>query len=263
MLVKPGTSVSLRDYDPDDTGSYPSSQDAEKELRDQLQELEKLQYLLFAENRRALLVVLQGMDTSGKDGTIRHVMRGVSPLGVTVKGFKKPNEEELAHDLLWRVYRAVPRSGYIGIFNRSHYEDVLVARVHGLVPKKVWKARYDQINQFEKILVKNNVVVLKFFLHISKAEQKQRLEDRLQDPTRYWKFSLQDVEERKSWGKYRKAYEAALFCCSTRWAPWHIVPANHKWYRNVLVARTIVETLRDLDMKYPEPTVDLSQIKID
>jgi polyphosphate kinase 2 (PPK2 family) len=131
------------------------------------------------------------------------------------------------------------------------------------VPKKVWKARYDQINQFEKILVKNNIVVLKFFLHISKTEQKQRLEDRLQDPTRYWKFSLQDVEERKFWGKYRKAYEAALSCCSTRWAPWHIVPANHKWYRNVLVARTIVETLRDLDMKYPEPTVDLSQIKIE
>jgi PPK2 family polyphosphate:nucleotide phosphotransferase len=184
--------------------------------QDQLKELDKLQYLLFAENRRALLVVLQGMDTSGKDGTIRHVMRGVSPLGVTVKAFKKPNEEELAHDFLWRVHRAVPRSGYIGIFNRSHYEDVLVTRVHGLVPKKDWKARYDQINQFEKILVKNNIVVLKFFLHISKAEQKQRLLDRLQDPTRYWKFSLQDVEERKYWGKYRKAYEAVLSRCSTR-----------------------------------------------
>jgi PPK2 family polyphosphate:nucleotide phosphotransferase len=263
MLVKPGSSVSLKEYDPDDTGPYSSSEDAQADLEDQLRELNRLQYLLFAENRRSLLVVLQGMDTAGKDGTIRHVMSGVSPLGVQVRAFKAPNEEELAHEFLWRVHRVVPRTGFIGIFNRSHYEDVLVVRVHGLVPRKVWKRRYEQINQFEKSLAQNNVLILKFFLHISKAEQKLRLEERLKDPTRYWKFSLQDVEERKFWPDYRKAYEAVLSRCSTKWAPWHVVPANRKWYRNLVVARTIVETLRDLDMKYPEPTVDLASIKID
>ena len=263
MLVKPGSSVSLKEYDPDDTGPYSSSEDAQADLEDQLRELNRLQYLLFAENRRSLLVVLQGMDTAGKDGTIRHVMSGVSPLGVQVKAFKAPNEEELAHEFLWRVHRVVPRTGFIGIFNRSHYEDVLVVRVHSLVPRKVWKRRYEQINQFEKSLAQNNVLILKFFLHISKAEQKLRLEERLKDPTRYWKFSLQDVEERKFWPDYRKAYEAVLSRCSTKWAPWHVVPANRKWYRNLVVARTIVETLRDLDMKYPEPTVDLASIKID
>jgi PPK2 family polyphosphate:nucleotide phosphotransferase len=263
MLVKPGSSVSLKDYDPDETGPYASSEEAQGDLQKHLEELDKLQYLLFAESRRSVLVVLQGMDTSGKDGTIRHVMGGVSPLGVNVKAFKAPNDEELAHDFLWRVHQSVPRAGYIGIFNRSHYEDVLVVRVHDLVPKKVWKGRYDQINQFEKTLVKNNTIILKFFLHISKAEQKKRLEARLLDPTRYWKFSLKDVEERKYWPAYRKAYEDALSNCSTKWAPWYIVPANHKWYRNLVVARTLVETLRDLDMKFPDPVVDLTKIKID
>jgi PPK2 family polyphosphate:nucleotide phosphotransferase len=264
MLVKPGTpKISLKDYDAVDTGSYASSEDAAQELEKLREDLGQLQNLLYAENRRALLIVLQGMDTSGKDGTIRHVMNGISPLGVQVKAFKEPNQEELAHDFLWRVHRSVPRTGYIGIFNRSHYEDVLVVRVHNLVPKKVWKGRYDQINEFEKILVKNNIILLKFFLHISKAEQKKRLEERLQDPTRYWKFSLHDVEERHYWADYRKAYEAALSRCSTKWAPWHIVPANHKWYRNLFVARTIVEALRALDMKYPEPAIDLAKIVID
>jgi PPK2 family polyphosphate:nucleotide phosphotransferase len=263
MLVKPGTRVTLKDYDPDDTGGYSSAEDVEDLFRAQREELGKLQHLLYAENRRAVLIVLQGMDTSGKDGTIRHVMSGMSPLGVKVQAFKAPNEEELAHDYLWRVHRAVPRKGYIGIFNRSHYEDVLVVRVHDLVPRKQWKARYEQINQFEKTLVKNDVLILKFFLHVSKAEQKKRLEERLQDPTRFWKFSLHDVEERKYWSDYRKAYEDVLSRCSTRWAPWHVIPANRKWYRNLVVAQTVVQTLQDLDMKYPEPTIDLSRVVID
>ncbi len=263
MLLKPGTKVSLKDYDPDDTGSYRSADEAEEETQALLTQLNKLQYLLYAENKRALLVVLQGMDTSGKDGTIRKVMGGLSPLGVEVKAFKAPHEEELAHDFLWRVHQAVPRKGYLGIFNRSHYEDVLVVRVHDLVPAKVWQARYKQINQFEKILVKNYVIILKFFLHISKAEQKRRLEERLNDPTRFWKFSLKDVQERKSWPAYRRAYEECLTRCGTRWAPWHLVPANNKWYRNLVVARAMVETLRRLDMKYPPPTLDLAKVVID
>ncbi|MCI0462610.1 MAG: polyphosphate kinase 2 family protein [Gemmataceae bacterium] len=263
MLIKPGTKVSLKQYDPDDTGDFKSEDEAEVVLQKYLQQLGKLQQLLYAENRRALLIVLQGMDTSGKDGTIRKVMSGLTPLGVQVKAFKAPHEEELAHDFLWRVHQAVPRRGYFGIFNRSHYEDVLIVRVHELVPRKVWKARYEQINQFEKMLVKNDTIVLKFFLHISKGEQRRRLEDRLNDPTRYWKFSLNDVEERQHWSAYQKAYEAALTRCSTRWAPWHIVPANNKWYRNVVVAQVMVETLRALDMKYPEPTIDLSKVVIE
>jgi len=263
MLIKPGTKVNLKDFDPDDTGEFRSEEEADPVLAKYLEELDSLQRLLYAENRRALLVVLQGMDTSGKDGTVRKVMHGLTPLGVQVKAFKAPNEEELAHDFLWRVHRAVPPRGYIGIFNRSHYEDVLVVRVHDLVPRKVWKGRYEQINQFEKMLVKNDVVILKFFLHISKDEQRQRLEARLTDPTRYWKFSLKDVEERRYWSAYRKAYEAALTRCNTRWAPWYVVPANHKWYRNLVVARVVVETLRDLHMHYPEPAIDLSKVVID
>jgi PPK2 family polyphosphate:nucleotide phosphotransferase len=263
MRVKPGTKVSLKELDPRDTGSFKSAAEAEEPLRRQLDELIRLQNLLYAKNRQALLIILQGMDTSGKDGTIRHVMSGLSPLGVQVTAFKAPSEEELSHDYLWRVHNAVPRKGYIGIFNRSHYEDVLVVRVHNLVPKKIWKLRYEQINQFEKTLVKNDVIVLKFFLHISKSEQRERLQQRLDDPTRYWKFSLKDVEERKLWPDYRKAYEAALTRCSSDWAPWHIIPSDHKWYRNLLVAETIVNTLSDLKLKYPPPSVDLAKIKID
>lgn len=263
MLIKPGTTVWLKKLDPDDTGPYASAEEAEEDLQKQLNELSRLQNLLYAENRRALLIVLQGMDTSGKDGTIRHVMAGLSPLGVQVKAFKAPTEEELAHDFLWRVHKEVPRHGFIGIFNRSHYEDVLVVRVHELVPRKVWKSRYELINQFEKLLVKNHVILLKFFLHISKAEQRARLEQRLADPTRYWKFSMADVKEREYWSAYRRAYEEALTRCSTKWAPWHVVPANHKWYRNLVVAETIVQALRELEMQYPPPTVDLSKIKIE
>ncbi len=263
MLVKPGHRVSLKGIDPADTGPFHSAEEVEPQLGKLRDELNDLQYLLNAEARRALLVILQGMDTSGKDGTIRHVMSSLSPLGVQVTAFKAPSEEELAHDFLWRVHHQVPRYGNIGIFNRSHYEDVLIARVHELVPRKVWKARYEQINEFERLLVKNRIIILKFFLHISKDEQKKRLEDRIQDPHRFWKFSLKDVEERRYWSAYRKAYEAVLERCSTRWAPWHIVPADRKWYRNLVVAETIVQTLRDLDMRFPPPSLDLSKITID
>jgi PPK2 family polyphosphate:nucleotide phosphotransferase len=263
MLIEPGSKVSLKQHDPGDKGAYGSAAEAEEPLRKQLDELIRLQNLLYAEHRRALLIILQGMDTSGKDGTIRHVMSGLSPLGVYVKSYKAPTDEELGHDFLWRIHNNVPHYGSIGIFNRSHYEDVLVVRVHDLVPRKIWKARYEQINQFEKILVKNRVIILKFFLHISKDEQKKRLEQRLADPTRFWKLSVKDVEERQYWSAYRKAYESALTRCSTKWAPWHLVPANHKWYRNLVVAETIVQTLRGLDMQFPPPTEDLSKIVIE
>jgi PPK2 family polyphosphate:nucleotide phosphotransferase len=263
MQVKPGDKVSLKHYDPADTGAYDSAEDVEDTLRKQLEELVHLQTLLYAQSRHALLIILQGMDTGGKDGTIKHVMSGLSPQGVTVKAFKEPTPEELAHDFLWRVHKATPQHGEIGIFNRSHYEDVLVVRVHDLVPKKVWKARYAQINSFEKTLAQSGTIILKFFLHISKDEQKKRLEERLRDPTRYWKFSKKDVEERRYWGDYRKAYEAALTQCSTPWAPWYIVPANHKWYRNLYVAETVAQALRDLDMHYPPALEDLSGIVIE
>jgi PPK2 family polyphosphate:nucleotide phosphotransferase len=263
MRVKPASKVSLKDYDPGDTGPYRSEQEVEEPLKKLLEEMARLQNLLYADKHRALLVILQGLDASGKDGTIRHVMSGLNPLGVQVVPFKVPTEEEREHDFLWRVHKAVPRLGDIGIFNRSHYEDVLVVRVHDLVPRKVWKHRYRQINLFENILTENNTILLKFFLHISKEEQKKRLEDRLTDPTRYWKFSLDDVKERRYWPAYRKAYEAALSKCSSKWAPWYIVPANHKWYRNLVVAQTIVEALRELKLEYPPPSVDLSKVVID
>jgi PPK2 family polyphosphate:nucleotide phosphotransferase len=263
MLVKPGTKVSLKKYDPDDKGRYRHHDEAGERLRDQLDELNKLQYLLYAEHKRAVLIILQGMDTAGKDGTIRHVMSGLTPQGVRVTSFKAPTEEELAHDFLWRVHQAVPRHGDLGIFNRSHYEDVLVVRVHELVPRHVWKGRYEQINEFEKMLTENRTIILKFFLHISKQEQKDRLEARLKDPDRNWKLTLKDVQERQYWSDYCEAYEEALTRCSTEWAPWHIIPANHKWYRNLLVAEIIVKTLRDLDIKFPPPSKDLSKIVIE
>jgi PPK2 family polyphosphate:nucleotide phosphotransferase len=263
MLVKPGTKVSLKDFDPDDTGPYREGEEVEKIFAKERDELIKLQHLLYADNRHALLIILQGMDASGKDGTIRHVMSGLNPQGVQVMSFKTPNQEELSHDFLWRIHKVVPRYGDLGIFNRSHYEDVLVVRVHDLQPRKVWKARYDQINQFEKILVKNRILILKFFLHISKGEQKKRLQERLNDPSRHWKFSLMDVEERRYWPAYRKAYEDVLTKCNTKWAPWHIVPANNKWYRNLYVAETIAQTLRDLNLQYPPPSIDLSKVVIE
>ena len=260
--VKPGSKIRLKDWDPDDTGRLRHKQDAEDLLAESTRQLDKLQYLLYAESRRAVLVVLQAMDAGGKDGTIRHVMSGLNPQGCRVTSFKQPSTEELAHDFLWRIHQAVPRKGEIGIFNRSHYEDVLVVRVHDLVPKETWSQRYDQINEFEKHLAESGISVLKFFLHISKDEQRKRFQSRVDDPTKLWKFSEADIAERKHWDDYTQAYEDALSRCSTKCAPWYIIPANHKWFRDLAVAQVITDTLENFDMKFPKPTIDVSRIKI-
>ncbi len=261
--VSADASVRLENHDPNDTGDLTTKKEARRELKRITRRLSELQYLLYAENTRALLIVLQGMDAAGKDGTIRRVMRGMNPQGTTVTSFKKPSAEELDHDFLWRIHKAVPRRGDVGIFNRSHYEDVLAVRVHDLVPKDVWSARYDQINSFEKVLADDGIVMLKFFLHISKDEQKRRFEDRVSDPSRHWKISPSDFSERPHWDAYTGAYEEALTRCSTEWAPWYIIPANRKWFRNVAVAQIVAERLESLDMTFPAPTVDISRIRID
>lgn len=263
LRVKPGDAVLLADIDPDETHGYEKGPELDAALAKNIARLDELQYLLYAEQRRALLVVLQGIDAAGKDGTIRHVMTGFNPQGCRVTAFKVPTPEELAHDFLWRVHAAVPGKGDVAIFNRSHYEDVLVVRVHALVPERVWKRRYDQINAFERHLVENDVVIVKLFLHISKDEQKQRLERRLQDPTRQWKVSLGDLEERKRWKDYTCAYEDAITKCSASAAPWYVVPADKKWFRNLAVSEILVATLQGLDMKFPKPKVDLSRVTVE
>ena len=260
--VRPGARIKLSDYDPAETKLMPDRKEAQKEIENDIERLDELQERLYAEHKRALLIVLQGMDTSGKDGTIKHVMSGVNPQTCTVTSFKVPAGEELDHDFLWRIERAMPRKGYIGVFNRSQYEDVLVVRVHKLVPMEVWKGRYDQINRFEELKTELEISILKFFLHISKNEQKKRLEERLASPGKNWKFSMADVKERELWDDYQAAYEDALNKCSTKWAPWYIIPADHKWYRNWMVARIIVEKLESLNLKYPPPKEDLSKIRV-
>ena len=261
LQVKPGAKVDLRKFDPDDTTLAPGDKEETSTKSDKLcGKLTDLQELLFAEHKRKLLIVLQGMDTSGKDGTVRHVMQGVSPQSVRVASFKKPTEIELEHDFLWRVHAQVPAAGEIAIFNRSHYEDVLVVRVHELVPEKVWKKRYEQINDFEKMLSETGTTILKFFLHISKDEQRERLQARIDDPTKRWKFQRGDVDERKLWEDYQKAYEDALEKTSTKWAPWTIVPSDKKWFRNYVVAKTVVDTLEGFDMQYPQPKLGVKKI---
>jgi len=254
--------VNLSDYDPGYSGNYRSKGETKEELERKVERLRELQEVLWAESKHTLLVVLQAMDGGGKDGTIEHVMHGVNPQGCQVTSFKVPTAEELSHDYLWRIHKAVPRRGYIGIFNRSHYEDVLVVRVHNLVPEEVWQQRYDQINHFEKLLAAAGTTILKFFLYISKEEQKERFEARLRDPQKNWKFSIGDVEERGYWDDYMRAYEEALSRCSTPWAPWYIVPANHKWYRDLVVCQIIIEALEKLDMHYPPPLPDADKIVI-
>jgi PPK2 family polyphosphate:nucleotide phosphotransferase len=263
LRVRPGKRVLLTEWDPDDTLGFSKDDESQVALEKSIARLDELQYLMYADNRHALLVVLQGMDGAGKDGTIRHVMRGLNPQGCSVTPFKAPSLEESEHDFLWRVHRAVPAKGDIAIFNRSHYEDVLAPRVRRLVTREVWSARYEQINQFERMLVLNNITIVKFFLHISKEEQRRRLEQRLEDPTKQWKISAADFEDRKLWKEYRTAYEDALARCSTAAAPWYIVPANHKWFRNLAVSRIIVETLEALDMKFPKPVIDVKRIRLD
>lgn len=225
---------------------------AKRELHRLRKELAGLQELLYADGRRALLLVLQGMDASGKDGTVRHVLSGTNPQGVHVHSFKQPSPAEATHDFLWRVHEAVPPLGCIGVFNRSHYEDVLVARVHALVPEGIWRPRFRQINDFEHMLTEAGVHICKFFLHISREEQGKRFDKRLQDPKKHWKFSPADLREREYWDAYRTAYRDVVQECSTPWAPWQIVPADHKWYRDLVVARTVVKALRAMDLRYPD-----------
>jgi PPK2 family polyphosphate:nucleotide phosphotransferase len=240
--IPPGKKVKLADYDPDADGGL--AKEAGREQFAKLNaELDVLQEELYAAGQHAVLMVLQGLDTSGKDGTIRNVMLNLNPQGCRVESFKVPTEEELAHDFLWRVHKVAPRKGMFGVFNRSHYEDVLVVRVHNLAPKEVWQARYEQINHFEELLAASGTIVIKFFLHISKDEQEQRLLEREQDLTKAWKLSAGDWREREHWDAYTAAYEDVLRNCSTKAAPWYVVPANHKWYRNLAVSEVLVDTL--------------------
>lgn len=254
--------IRLADIDSDESGNYHSKHDAKGETKDLLRQLAELQVRLYAESRQSLLIVLQAMDAGGKDGAIRKVFSGVNPQGCRVWSFKVPTAEELAHDFLWRCHNVCPARGMITIFNRSYYEDVLVARVHKLVPRDVWSRRYDIINDFERMLALNNTVVLKFFLYISKDEQKERFQARLDNPDKNWKFAATDLPERARWDSYMKAYEDAINRCSTDYAPWYVVPANKKWYRNLALARTIVDTLTAMDPQYPPPAPGLDKVKI-
>jgi PPK2 family polyphosphate:nucleotide phosphotransferase len=259
--VQPGDTVKLSAIDPNYHGKHANHEDAKLEIAGDGQKLFDLQYLLYAENRRSLLIVLQAMDTGGKDGTINHVLGAMNPMGTSVNRFEAPTPQEAAHDFLWRAHKAAPARGQVTIFNRSHYEDVLIVRVHNLVPKDVWSKRYDLINEFENELIANGTCILKFYLHISPDEQLRRFGDRLKDPTKQWKISEADYAERPYWNDYVKAYEAIFEKTSTKHAPWFIVPANHKWFRDLVVARIVVETMESFDMKFPKPTVDLASIQ--
>jgi PPK2 family polyphosphate:nucleotide phosphotransferase len=252
-IVNPGDEVRLDKFDPSDTSGFDGGKKAgERAIDGIIRRLDPLQELLYAERKHKMLIVLQGMDSSGKDGTIRRVFEGVNPEGVKVAHFGKPSQEELDHDYLWRAHRQVPGAGEIVIFNRSHYESVLVERVHHLVPPDVWKKRYGQIVGFERMLSEEGTTILKFFLHIDKKEQAKRFRDRLKDPTKHWKFSYLDYNERKYWKDYLRAYEEAIEKTSTKDAPWYVVPSNHAWYRDLVVSQAVVEALDSLRMRYPK-----------
>ena len=262
--IEPGSKVDLSRFDPGETKEADGDKgDTEKVFTELNARLELLQERLWAEHKHKVLVLLQGMDTSGKDGVIRKVFERVNPLGVRVAAFKAPTPEELDHDFLWRVHPKVPGRGEMVIFNRSQYEDVLVPRVRKLVPDKVWKARYDQINEFERLLADTGTTVLKFFLYISKDEQKKRLQERLDDPEKHWKFRRGDLEDRALWDDYMKAYEDLLARTSTDHAPWYVIPADKKWYRNLVIASVLVETLDKLDIGRPEAVEDLEGVVIE
>jgi len=256
--------IHLPDIPAVDTRAFKGDKQAGKtQLKVLNKELESLQELLYAEGKRKLLVVLQGMDASGKDGTIRHVFEGVNPQGVKVASFKAPSKKELAHDYLWRVHQQVPAQGEITIFNRSHYEDVLIVRVKNFVPESVWSKRYAHIRDFERMLFEEGTTILKFFLHIDRDEQKARLQARLDESSKNWKFNPGDLTERKLWDAYQKAFEDAFNETSTEHAPWFIVPGNRKWYRNIVIASTMVETLKNFHMEYPQIDYDPAEITIE
>jgi PPK2 family polyphosphate:nucleotide phosphotransferase len=262
-LVRPGKRFTLKDFPTDDTGLFKDKLKAEPVIEKNRERISELQEVLYAEAKHALLVVFQAIDAGGKDGAIDYIFSGVNPQGCQVTSFKKPSELELSHDYLWRVHAAAPPRGMIGIFNRSHYESVLVERVKDLVPKKVWSKRYDHINHFEALLADEGVTILKFFLHISKDEQKARLLKRLEDPHKNWKFNPADLGERELWDDYQSAFDDMLEKCSTEHAPWYVVPADRKWFRNWVLSDTIVKTMESLDMKYPDPAAGLDKIKIE
>jgi len=253
--------IRLRDFDPDDCGGVEKDETRDK-TRKLCERIGELQHLLYANATHAVIILLQGMDGSGKDSTGASVLEFVTPAGVQTTNFKAPSAEEVAHDFLWRVHKAVPRYGCVGLFNRSHYEDVLIVRVLGLQPEKVWRDRYEQINAFEKLISDNRVVLLKFFLHISKEEQAERFRERLDNPTKHWKFSVADLKMRERWDDFQRAYEDAINQCSTKHAPWHIVPANRKWFRDYVVASAVVDALEQLNLKWPKCKDDLSDVKI-
>jgi PPK2 family polyphosphate:nucleotide phosphotransferase len=263
FIVEPAAGVTLGDRDPGFTGDYEKKREAREALEGNVERLAELQRMLYAQNKHALLIVLQAMDAGGKDGTIRHVMSGVNPQGCRVTSFKVPSAEEADHDFLWRIHKAVPRKGEIGIFNRSQYEDIVAVRVRNLQPESVWSQRYDQINAFEKLLADNDVTILKFFLHISKDEQKERLLARIEEPDKHWKVNPGDWEDRTRWDDFVAAYEDVIARCSTKWAPWFVIPADRKWFRNLAVSQIILDTLEGLDMQYPPCRFDISQIETD
>ncbi len=258
--VKPDENVKLDEIDPEDIDDFDGNKnEGKEELADLTTKLESLQETFYSAHKHGILIVLQGMDTSGKDGTVRHVFDGVNPAGVRVASFKAPTPLELSHDFLWRIHAQAPEKGEVVIFNRSHYEDVLIVRVHDLLPEEVWKKRYDHINNFEEMLTDEGTVILKFYLHISHKEQKERLLARLDTPEKQWKFNPEDLKERDYWKDYEKAYEAVLSKTSTKFAPWYIVPANHKWFRDLIIAQVLVDALKKL---HPEPpkTMDKKEI---
>jgi len=259
--VKPGSKVDLKKINPSFKDKHESHEQAFPEITAYNQKLHDLQYLMYAEGQRSLLICLQGRDAAGKDGTINHVLSAMNPQGCTVTGFKVPSKEEAAHDFLWRIHKATPGKGRVAIFNRSHYEDVLVVRVHNLVPKEVWSKRYETINNFEKQLYNNNTHILKFYLNIDADEQLERFKTRVDDPARHWKISDGDYAERPFWNTYTEAFEDALSKCSTEYAPWFIIPSNHKWFRNLAISKIVAETLESLNMRFPEPIENIEEIK--
>jgi len=262
-LVKPGEKVDLSKRDPGDRSCFKGKKKEGREaLDDVVRRIQDQQVVLFAEHKHRILIVLQAMDTGGKDGTIKSIFKYIDPHGIRIANFKAPTSPELEHDYLWRIHSQVPGNGEIVIFNRSHYEDVLIVRVHDLVPRGIWKRRYDHINDFERILTDEGTTILKFFLHIDKKEQRKRLQTRLNRPDKNWKFSRNDLRERKLWSKYIRAYEQMLSRTSTEYAPWYIVPSNRKWYRNLVVGTVLAETLEELDMKYPPVVEDLENVVV-
>ncbi len=261
-LVPPfDKSFKIKNYDPGASEGH-DRESGEGELSKLRLKLNEQQDMLFADGRYALLVVLQGIDAAGKDGTSKSVFREVSPLGCSVVSFGVPSEEEKNHDYLWRIHSACPEKGKVVVFNRSHYESVLVERVHGLVPEERWRARYDEINRFEAMLTQENTLVMKFFLHISKDEQRERLQERVDNPTKRWKFRMGDLDDRKLWDTYQAAFEDMVDKCNTKEAPWHVVPANKKWYRDVVIAKALIERLEKLALRYPEPEKGVGGLKV-